>query len=396
MWSSAPKRPLDATLGVGDPERACDPRCYPGRRAAATVARMRLGAIVPFLLATGGWWAVPSESPDPTIVHASVGLDIPDALDAEDAGAEAPASAPAASVAANVGATTIAAAGPVDVAWEGAPPTHAGALVPATDIADELEVVRWSIDRDMRFNEVALHWGMWPDDLRELNPEHADTAIFPAGTALVVHRADPQEPTMSIGAPNRGRLRSGIPLPEGDHWRLREFRPRGYGAKHTIGALLTAFRAYGETHPDGPDIRLGEISRRTGGRVKPHVSHRSGRDVDIGYVMKPSPLDEEHYWRRASAKTLDAAKTWTLIKSLIATGQVQRIFMSAKLQRLIAQEAAKELTPAEIDLLFDAVNPDPRVMTLVAHEHGHMDHMHVRFKCEAGNVRCRARSRGSL
>jgi len=355
---------------------------------------MRLGAIVPMLpllLVTGGWWAVPTESTDAAIVQSGLGLgvaavDTVPSVDAPDEGA-----------ATNVGATTVAAAGPVDPSEEGAPPTHAESLVPTSDaFDDELAVVRWSIERDMRFNEVALHWGMWPDDLRELNPEHADTDVFPAGTALVVHRADPHEPTMSIGAPNRGRLKAGIPLPEGEHWRLREFRPRGYGAKHTIGALLTAFRTYGAAHPDGPAIRLGEISRRTGGRVKPHVSHRSGRDVDIGYVMKASPLDDEHYWRRASAKTMDAAKTWTLIKSLIATDQVQRIFISAKLQRVIAKEAAKELTPEEVNLLFDAVNPDPRVMTVVAHEHGHMDHMHVRFKCERGNNRCRARSRGQL
>jgi murein endopeptidase len=350
---------------------------------------MRLRAIVPtvpLLLVTGGWWAVPTSTTESAILNAGAMLSVAEGrafahelVDDGDVDAVA-----------NVGATT-AVTIPIDPVAVGGEPTE-----PEPVVEDELAVVRWTLPRDMRFNEVALNWGMWPDDLRELNPEHADTASFASGTALVVHRADPREPTMSIGAPNRGRLRAGIPLPEGDHWRLREHRPRGYGAKHTISALLTAFRSYGETHPDGPQIRIGEISRRTGGRVKPHVSHRSGRDVDIGYVMKPSPSDEEHYWRRATAKTMDAAKTWTLVKSLVATGQVQRIFMSAKLQRVIAAEAAKELTPEELNLMFDAVNPDARVMTLVAHEHGHMDHMHVRFKCESGNIRCRARSRGSL
>lgn len=349
---------------------------------------MRLRAIVPtvpLLLVTGGYWAAPTTA-EPALLQAGALLSIAERsasahelVDDGDLDADT-----------NVGATTA-----VTI------PVEAGdfAVPSAPDVApteDELAVVRWTLPRDMRFNEVALNWGMWPDDLRELNPEHADTASFPTGTALVVHRADPREPTQSIGAPNRGRLRAGIPLPEGDHWRLREHRPRGYGSKNTIAALLTAFRAYGTTHPDGPQIRLGEISRRTGGRVQPHVSHRSGRDVDIGYVMKPSPLDEEHYWRRATAKTMDAAKTWTLVKELIATGQVQRIFISAKLQRVIAAEAAKELTPEELNLMFDAVNPDPRIMTIVAHEHGHQDHMHVRFKCEQGNPRCRARSRGSL
>jgi murein endopeptidase len=389
VWASAPNERDDPSVRVGDPARACDPRCYPTRAAAATVARMRLGAIVPLLLATGGWWVVPSESPDQAIVHASL---VPGIAEAEAADVRSE-PAPVASVATNVGATTVAALGPVDPVEESAAPSHAAALVPTTAIDDELAEVRWSIERDMRFNEVALHWGMWPDDLRELNPEHAKTEVFPAGTALVVHRADPHEPTMSIGAPNRGRLKAGIPLPEGEHWRLREFRPRGFGAKHTISALLTAFRSYGETHPDGPQIRIGEISRRTGGRVKPHVSHRSGRDVDIGYVLHKSVRDTQHWWRAATADNIDAKRTWELIESLIATGEVQQIFMSAKLQRLIAAEAAKQLPPEQVASIFSATNPDPSVHTIVRHEHGHRDHFHVRFDCEDGNVRCRRESR---
>jgi len=366
---------------------------------------MRLRAIVPvfpLLLATGGWWALPAAALEEVRAHAGLGIFDLDHIAlplgrgiAPDV-ADGPTSA---SVEGNVGTGNVAAlavAGPIDPAEESVPAPIEDAPLLFDDAGNELELVRWSVERPMRVDQVALNWGMWPDDLRELNPELADAKVVPAGTELVVHRHDPSAPTQSIGAPNRGRLRSGIPLPEGDKWRLREHRPRGYGARNTIEGLLAAFRTYAEVHPDGPAIRIGEISKRSGGRVKPHVSHRSGRDVDIGYVMKPSPLDEEHYWRRATERTLDAEKTWTLIKALIATDKVQRIFISAKLQRIIAREAAKELSPEEVNLLFDAVNPDASVHTVIAHEHGHRDHMHVRFKCERGNVRCRAKSRNSL
>jgi murein endopeptidase len=260
-------------------------------------------------------------------------------------------------------------------------------------VVDELAEVRWTVEAPSTVEDVAGNWGMWPADLRELNPELEGRKSIAPGTQLLVHRGDPREPTRSVGAPNRGHLVAGIPLPEGPHWQLREHRPRVFGSRNTIEALLAALRSYGAEDPDAPPVRFGEISRRRGGRSNPHVSHRSGRDVDIGYVLHKSVRDTQHWWRAATADNIDARRTWELIRSLIATGEVQQIFMSAKLQRLVAAEAAKQLPPEQVASIFSATNPDPSVHTIVRHEHGHRDHFHVRFDCEDGNVRCRSESR---
>jgi murein endopeptidase len=273
------------------------------------------------------------------------------------------------------------------------PSAREPAVVPEEPPPPDLDIVRWSVDRRIKVDEVAMNWGMWVDDLRELNPGLRRDQWIDAGTELIVHRADPRKPTRSVGAPNRGHLLGGIPLPEGPHWLLREHRPRAYGSRNTIGALLEAFATYGAEDPDAPPVRIGEISKRSGGRIAPHASHRTGRDVDIGYVMKQNPDADERFWRVATAKNIDAPRTWAMISALIATGQVQQIFISAKLQPIIAREAAKTLAPEDVALVFSAVNPDPRVHTIVKHETGHRDHMHVRFVCEPGNVRCRAQSR---
>lgn len=254
---------------------------------------------------------------------------------------------------------------------------------------DELAVVRWTVEERSSVAVVAGNWGMWPVDLRELNPELGDREWIEAGTQLVVHRANPRKPTLSCGRPNKGHLLEGIPLPEGPKWQIREHRPRVFGSRTTIESLLTAMRNYAAADPDAPPVRLGEISKRRGGRSNPHVSHRSGRDVDIGYVMRRSVQDSQHWWRTATPKNIDALRTWKLMKALIATGEVQQIFMSAKLQRVVAREAAKELPPDEVERMFSATNFDPQVHTIVRHEHGHRDHFHVRFACEDGNIRCR-------
>jgi murein endopeptidase len=259
-------------------------------------------------------------------------------------------------------------------------------LEPPASAAD-LSEIRWTIGHAADLETVAVAWGVRTEHLRLLNPELPAEARLQPGTQLVVYRADRRHPTRSVGAVNRGHLRNGMPLPEGPHWRLRDHRPRAYGSRNTIEALLHAFAVYGARYPDGPPVHLGEISRRTGGRVEPHTSHRSGRDVDIGYVHKSRAPQDRHF-KIAKPKTIDGERTWYLVKALLATGEVQNIFMNYKLQRVVARWAAKELPRAEVERLFQSEHPDPSVETVISHETGHRDHMHVRFRCEEGNRRC--------
>ncbi|MBX7077880.1 MAG: penicillin-insensitive murein endopeptidase [Nannocystaceae bacterium] len=259
-------------------------------------------------------------------------------------------------------------------------------------LPDELDVVHWTVQQRTRLDEVASNWGMWPEELRELNPTLGEPEWIEAGTALVVHVTDRRKPTQSVGAPNKGHLLRGIPLPEGPHWQLRDHRPRAYGSRTTVRALLDAMRAYGAADPQAPALRIGELSRRSGGRIEPHVSHRSGRDVDIGYVMRGPIGKDERFWRTATPKNLDVPRTWAFVQALLDTGEVQQIFISSKIQKLLAREARKSLPPEQVALIFSAVNRDPTIHTLIRHEHGHRDHMHVRFVCEPGNLRCRTSS----
>ncbi|MFO0635505.1 MAG: penicillin-insensitive murein endopeptidase [Nannocystaceae bacterium] len=321
--------------------------------------------------------------------------------------ATAAAAAPVTAAPANDAASSVlAAVGPVAPVPVPAPPGEAAATPPPEEAAraddalapigptppDELDVVHWTVEQRTRLDEVASNWGMWPEDLRELNPALGEPEWIEAGTSLVVHVTDRRKPTQSVGAPNKGHLLRGIPLPEGPHWQLREHRPRAFGSRTTIRALLDAMRAYGAADPQAPALRVGELSRRSGGRIEPHVSHRSGRDVDIGYVMRGPVGKDERFWRTATPKNLDVARTWAFVQALLDTGEVQQIFISSKIQKLLAREARKTLPPEQVALIFSAVNRDPKIHTLVRHEHGHRDHMHVRFVCEAGNLRCRTSS----
>lgn len=256
----------------------------------------------------------------------------------------------------------------------------------------DLSEVRWTVPETMALADLASRWGLSSKALRALNPELRSKRRVREGHDLVVFTADPESPTRSMGAPNRGKLLNGVPLPEGQTWRLRERRVRLYGSTVMVQSMMQAFEAYGAAFPNAPRVRLGDLSDRNGGRLKPHRSHRTGRDVDIGYILHPSSRGER-YWQRADEVSFDAEKNWFLVKALIETGDVQQIFMSVRLQKLILPLAQRELSPDQLARYFRRENPDPRSPSIIKHWKGHLDHMHVRFRCEEGNGRCVAKSR---
>lgn len=250
--------------------------------------------------------------------------------------------------------------------------------------------VFWTATEPKTVQQLALDWGLKLEALTRLNPELTPSDKLAAGTKLRVYQHDPEEPPQSIGSPNRGKLKNGMPLPEGEAWRLRPVRRRAYGTEITVHSLVQAFEAYGQQFPDGPKIRVGELAKRTGGRVSPHASHRSGRDVDIGYVFHGDDNGEDR-WRYMNERNFDAEKNWYLIQEILNSGQVQTIYVSKKLQKLLHREAAKTLPEAELAALFEYPRTEQSPTAVIQHWKGHHNHMHVRFQCEPGNRRCRPR-----
>ncbi len=260
---------------------------------------------------------------------------------------------------------------------------------PKSDLS-RIHEVYWTAPEPKTPGQLASDWGIKFGTLMHLNPDLDPDQRLDGGTKLLVYKHDPDHPPQSIGSPNRGKLRNGMPLPEGDSWRLRPMRRRAYGTHTTVAVLVDAFEAYGATYPDGPKIRMGEIAKRTGGRVSPHASHRSGRDVDIGYISKGND-DGTDRWRHMSERSFDAEKNWMLISEILKSGQVQTIYVSRKLQKLLHREAAKTLSPQELAETFEYPRTSESGKAKLQHWRGHHNHMHVRFRCEPGNRRCRAR-----
>ncbi|MBK8262513.1 MAG: penicillin-insensitive murein endopeptidase [Nannocystis sp.] len=264
-----------------------------------------------------------------------------------------------------------------------------GALDRTPERRPALGEVYWTVPEPTSAEVLAATWGLGRD-LYALNPDIGPGAHLPAGAALRVYQPDPERPTQSVGAPNRGKLINGMPIPEGEHWRLRSMRRRAYGSELTVNALVSAFNAYGERFPGAPKIRVGELAQRKGGKISPHRSHRSGRDVDLGYIALGED-DGDVRWQLMNASNLDVEKNWYLIHEMIKSGEVESIFISSRLQPLLYAEAKRHLTEEELSGLFQYPRSAPGSKdAVIRHWSGHRNHMHVRFRCEDWNSRCRA------
>jgi len=196
-------------------------------------------------------------------------------------------------------------------------------------------------------------------------------------------------PSVSVGYPNRGLLRFGQRI--NDH---KDFTVKvgSQDSRHGTGELVRLIeRAAHEVAFRYPRSRLtvGDLSRPTGGRFRPHVSHQSGRDVDLGFYLldrRSTPVNV-HLFVRLNNKAMgiqwgnlykfDAARNWALIESLLShsTTDVQHIFVANAIKRRLLQQAVKE--GANPEVLMRA----RRVITQPRHGAPHRSHFHVRVYC---------------
>jgi murein endopeptidase len=256
-----------------------------------------------------------------------------------------------------------------------------------------LDAVWWTTPRNEPLLRLADRWGLHPEQLVALNPALTEVDKVAAGERLCVYRYDPDTVSRSVGAPNNGHLEHGAPFIEGEAWILREYRPRSWATRHVVAELAAQLSAFHDAHPDAQPIKLGEISQRGGGKIKPHRSHRSGRDVDLGYVMLEFPEGHRHV--AATPATLDAAATWALVQQLRESGTVERIFMARSVQAQLLSHAKATLDPAELPAVFSILADDHRgeQTAFLRDVPGHEAHMHIRFACTEGDESCRIAQR---
>ncbi len=162
-------------------------------------------------------------------------------------------------------------------------------------------------------------------------------------------------------------------LKAGTGYRLQDHH-RAWGTFTAVMTLQEVLHQFHQTFPEAPDLVIHDLSRRRGGKLHPHLSHRSGRDVDIRLPLKP----HRDRYVEARPATLDVEHTWTLIAALLQSRTIEYIFIDYKLQRVLYRFAkAQGYKRAELREIFQY--PGRHRKGILRHEPGHRGHMHVRF-----------------
>lgn len=218
--------------------------------------------------------------------------------------------------------------------------------------------------RPATLQPVLPETGLVEDDL-------SDTALLHdhEGTA---HREVVR--SVSLGRPNAGALTSAVQMPEDPRWEL-VVPQHAWGTQETVDGIARAVESVHEVHGEAHPLHIGDLSRRFGGPLYPHRSHQSGRDVDLGYYYLPG---KAAWYQRASKRTLDVARTWTLVRALITRSDVEYIFIDRAVQKLLREHALSLGEDKEwLATVFQYKSIQPGA--IVRHTWGHATHMHVRF-----------------
>ena len=193
--------------------------------------------------------------------------------------------------------------------------------------------------------------------------------------------------SLSTGSPSRGRLRGSLKLPRNPALYTIRRPEHSYGSSHTLVHLQQGIAEFRKATGFDGEVVIKDLSRRGGGRLRPHHSHRTGRDVDVrlpladGVPRGTVPLE---------VSQVDWDATWALLKALIDTGEVQYIFLSRSRQRSLRRAAERAGTStSDLEALIQFPGQAPKA--IIRHSRGHEKHFHVRFKCADYEEACRER-----
>jgi len=180
--------------------------------------------------------------------------------------------------------------------------------------------------------------------------------------------------SLSLGQPNAGMLIGAVQLNTNDLFEV--VAPYGaWATSETIDQLTAAARQLARQFPDGHKIYIGHLSARFGGRLRPHRSHQSGRDIDLSCCYLPKA---KAWYRRATRRTMDLPRSWALLRALLMNADVEYIFLNTSVQRLLGAYAEKAgEDPKWLDSIFGYRGR--HAAPLVRHAWGHDTHWHVRL-----------------
>lgn len=180
---------------------------------------------------------------------------------------------------------------------------------------------------------------------------------------------------------NDDQLTTGVPgLDLGPTYR----RAEQYASGLTRGVLEWTVERFHAQYPDSP-VCVNDLSKRGGGRLSGHSSHRNGLDIDVSIPSTENDCSGGrrfvHYENLMSDSNL-FEKNWEFLKTLNATNRVHVVFVDRGFTSRLC-EYTKTL-----DLNADELERRTEIFKKLHHIAGHARHYHIRLKCNEQNIGC--------
>lgn len=249
------------------------------------------------------------------------------------------------------------------------------------------ETSTYRIQRGGTLRNVANLYKIHHHEIVAMNPGvDPDERLAPL-TPVITHRSN-GEASVSIGLPHAGRIENAMPMMDGPGRIISAKRWKTWATRTTVRQLDAVLREWKREFPEAPPVLVGNLSSRHGGALDPHKTHQSGRDVDLGYILKWDGKSAVR-WQQADASNFDAARTWALLQLLVRSAPVEVVFADRSVQRLLLEYARTHgvIRKSRLGGWLQVAASDGR-RSLVRHVPGHRDHFHVRFACSAAELDC--------
>ncbi len=205
-------------------------------------------------------------------------------------------------------------------------------------------------------------------------------------SALAVPLGGAQAPERIVGGPSTGGCIAGaVQLPaQGEGFETIHLGNSSFwGASETISriALLgERVRAAGL-----PDVYVDDISRRFGGPMPGgHLSHQVGLDADVSLDVRSRPPLTPATRETVELPSLVRPDGRGVVPERWSDGVVTLLRLAAGLpevDRILVNPAIKRQ-------LCQSVTGDRAWLRLIRPWYGHAAHMHIRFRCPAGQAEC--------
>jgi penicillin-insensitive murein endopeptidase len=133
-------------------------------------------------------------------------------------------------------------------------------------------------------------------------------------------------------------------------------------------------------------VVIGDISRKSGGKLGRHLTHQRGLDADIAYIARgkkksghrsdkyDNRFTELYEQKRKVTQNFDLEANYKLIERLVARSDVQSIFVGCGVYDALETRDQKSATSA---------------LKHVYAQKGHEDHFHLRVRCPADASGCK-------